>query len=147
MKSLFEVEAYHQILSRINQLDVNTERLWGKMSAGQMAWHCQFPLKLAIKNEAKGIKGSLFIRWLYKKSMYSDRLWPKNLPTAPAFKATEEKDFETEIELLKDLVSECHALRNRKHWNPHPLFGNMTHEQWGKTQYKHLDHHLRQFGV
>ena len=34
-----------------------------------------------------------------------------------------------------------------KKWNPHPIFGAFTHQQWGQLQYKHLDHHLRQFGV
>lgn len=31
--------------------------------------------------------------------------------------------------------------------HPHPFFGKLTSEQWGKGIYKHLDHHLKQFGV
>ncbi|NND11366.1 MAG: DUF1569 domain-containing protein, partial [Flavobacteriaceae bacterium] len=37
--------------------------------------------------------------------------------------------------------------RDKAEWEPHPSFGYYTKDQWGKTQYKHLDHHLRQFGV
>ena len=31
--------------------------------------------------------------------------------------------------------------------NVHPFFGTLTGKQWGETQYKHVDHHFRQFGV
>ena len=27
------------------------------------------------------------------------------------------------------------------------LWGKMTHEDWDKLMWRHLDHHLRQFGV
>ncbi len=147
MKSLFDREAYQEIMARIDRLSPETRRLWGKMSVGQMAWHCQFPLKIAIKNEDRGLSGNPLVRWFFKKSLYNDKLWRKNLPTAPGLKATEEKDFETEVIKLKDLVKQCYAIKNRTDWNPHPLFGKLTHRQWGQMEYKHLDHHLRQFGV
>lgn len=147
MKSLFEKEACDELLQRLEKISANSERLWGKMSPAQMAWHCQFPLKLAVKNEDKGVKGNPVVRWLFKKSLYNDKLWRKNLPTAPGLKATEEKDFDEEMPKLKQLVKDCHNLKDREKWNPHPLFGRLTPEQWGKMEYKHLDHHLRQFGV
>jgi hypothetical protein len=28
----------------------------------------------------------------------------------------------------------------------HPFFGPLTHAGWGRLAWKHLDHHLRQFG-
>ena len=31
--------------------------------------------------------------------------------------------------------------------DPHPFFGRMTGEEWDRLLWKHLDHHLRQFGV
>ena len=147
MKSLFDKEAYEEIMKRIDALSPDSQRLWGKMSVGQMVWHCQFPLKIAIKNEDKGVRGNPLVRWFFKKSLYSDKPWRKNLPTAPGLRATEEKDFKTEVEKLKELVMQCHEVRDRKEWNPHPLFGRFTPQQWGQLQYKHLDHHLRQFGV
>jgi hypothetical protein len=30
---------------------------------------------------------------------------------------------------------------------PHPFFGSLNPEQWAILMYKHVDHHLRQFGV
>ena len=84
---------------------------------------------------------------LFRKSMYSDRPWRKNLPTAPFAKAREPKQVSEELPILKQMVREFHALKDREHWNPHPIFGEFTREQWGQMQYKHLDHHLTQFGV
>ena len=31
--------------------------------------------------------------------------------------------------------------------HPHPFFGRLTPAEWAIQQYKHLDHHLRQFGA
>lgn len=147
MHSLFEKGPYEELLHRLEKINAETDRLWGKMSPAQMAWHCQFPLKLAIDNKDKGVSGNPLIRWFFKKSLYNDKLWRKNLPTAPGLKATEEKNFEDEMSKLKQLVNDCYQVKDRENWNPHPLFGHLTREQWGQMQYKHLDHHLRQFGV
>ena len=31
--------------------------------------------------------------------------------------------------------------------HPHPFFGPLKPQQWAILMYKHLDHHLRQFGA
>ncbi|NJB72770.1 hypothetical protein GGR42_003261 [Saonia flava] len=147
MKSIFDESSYNEITERLGKLNENSKRGWGKMSVGQMAWHCQYPLKIAVENKSKKVKGNPIFRWFFKKSMYNDKHWKKNLPTAPQLKTSEEKNFTYEVQKLQELVNKCHAVKERKEWNPHPLFGHLTREQWGQMQYKHLDHHLRQFGV
>lgn len=146
MKSIFEEVTYTQILTRIDALNENSDRQWGKMTVAQMVWHCQFPFLIAIKNKNKG-NGNLFVRLFFKKQMYSDTPFRKNLPTAPNLKTKEEKNLRVEKHKLRELVTDFYNCKTRKDWNPHPLFGKLTHEQWGKMQYKHLDHHLTQFGV
>jgi hypothetical protein len=32
-------------------------------------------------------------------------------------------------------------------WPEHPAFGHLTHRAGGVVEYRHADHHLRQFGV
>ena len=147
MKSIFDEKIYIEIVSRVNNLKGNTKGQWGKMTIAQMVWHCQVPLKVAIKNKKTAKKGNPLIRWFFKKSLYNDKPWRKNLPTSSFAKAKEDKDFDTEFETLQKLIQEVYKLRDRKEWNPHPLFGSFTPQQWGQMQYKHLDHHLRQFGV
>lgn len=146
MKSIFEEATYTKILTRIDSLNENSERQWGKMTVGQMAWHCQFPFVIGIKNKNKG-NGNLFVRLFFKKQMYGDTPFRKNLPTASNLKTKGEKNLSTEKALLRQLVTDFYNCRNRKEWNPHPLFGRFSHNQWGKMEYKHLDHHLSQFGV
>ena len=147
MKSFFEETTYNEVLQRVRSLHEGSERKWGKMTVGQMVWHCQYPLGIAIENKKGGKKGNPLFRWFFKKSLYNDTPWRKNLPTTPKAKAMEEKDFITERKKLEQLLHDLYALRERKEWNPHPLFGSFTPEQWGQLEYKHLDHHLRQFGV
>ena len=147
MKSIFDEKTYQEVLERLENLTPESERLWGKMSVAQMLWHCQMPIRLAIKNKKTTKKSNPLIRLLFKKSLYNDKPWRKNLPTIPAAKATEEKDFEQEMNTLQELITQLHALKEKTNWNPHPIFGEFTPDQWGKLEYKHLDHHLRQFGV
>ena len=147
MKSIFDEKTYQEVQDRLNTLKPNSERQWGKMTVSQMLWHCQLPIRLAIKNDKTKVKGNPLIRLLFKKSLYNDKPWRKNLPTIPAARATEEKDFDKELTILMDLIRQLHDLKDRENWNPHPLFGEFTPHQWGQLEYKHLDHHLRQFGV
>ncbi|WP_420604244.1 DUF1569 domain-containing protein [Flagellimonas sp.] len=149
MKSLFETESKSEILNRISKLNESSQGSWGKMEVGQMLHHCQFPLSLALgRYEMK--KPNPIMKLVFKsfkKGLYDDKLWKPNLPTAKPFKVEDKKDFEPEKEILIGLVNDFHQEKERKNWDPHPAFGVFTHEQWGKMQYKHLDHHLRQFGV
>ncbi|WP_010520234.1 DUF1569 domain-containing protein [Aquimarina agarivorans] len=145
MKSIFDPKAKEEIIDRIHKLSENSHAQWGKMNAGQMLWHCQFPLKIAIKNENLG-NGKFFMK-LFKKTLYSDQPFKKKLPTDKRLIALEQKNFTSEKTELLDLIEQTHQLKNRIEWNPHPLFGTFTQEQWGILEYKHLDHHLTQFGV
>ena len=149
MKSLFDSETHTEILNRIDNLSESSQREWGKMEVGQMLRHCQFPLKVAIgKHTIK--KLNFFMRLLYKgfkKSMYNDKPWKHNLPTAPGFKVEDKKDFKEEKDKLVSLINDFYSERIKKARDPHPAFGDLSYDQWGQMQYKHLDHHLRQFGV
>ena len=146
MKSIFDQNTYLELIKRVDNLNENSERQWGKMTVGQMAWHCQYPLKLGIENKNEG-NGNLFVRLFFKKSMYNDKFWRKNLPTSPALKTKEDKNITEEKAILKQLITDFNACKTRTEWNPHSIFGKLTHEQWGKMQYKHLNHHFSQFGV
>lgn len=145
MKSLFESEAFDEIKNRLDQLTKDHTRQWGQMTPGQMLHHCQAPLNIILEKKDYGFKPNWLVNLLFKKSMYSDKPWRKNLPTAPKLKEKEPKDFTTEKKHLMALLNEFDTQRDRENWNPHPSFGAFTKEQWGKMQYKHLDHHLKQF--
>ncbi|RDK89255.1 DUF1569 domain-containing protein [Marinirhabdus gelatinilytica] len=147
MKSLFENNAFEEIKSRLNALTQDNEKQWGKMSHAQMLHHCQLPLNVLMEKRDYNLKPNWFAKVFFKKAMYSDKPWKKNLPTMPQFKEKEPRDFNGEKEKLQSLLNEFDKKRNQDSWPDHPSFGKFTKEQWGKMQYKHLDHHLRQFNA
>jgi len=147
MKSLFEQNTQNEIENRIKNLSNQSAAAWGKMNVSQMLFHCQFPLKIALQKEHPKLKSSLLAKLFFKKAMYNDKPWKKNLPTHSKLKVVDQKKFEKEQNELLQLVSEFHGQKDKKEWEPHPMFGKFTPEQWGKMQYKHLDHHLKQFNV
>ncbi len=147
MKSLFEEPALQEIENRINKLSNESSSLWGKMNVAQMFNHCQFPLKIALKKEHPKLKPNVLAKLFFKKSLYNNKPWRKNLPTHSKLKVVEQKEFDKEKHELLKLVAEFSNQRDKKEWDPHPMFGKFTNEQWGQMQYKHLDHHLQQFNV
>lgn len=149
MKNLFTKDAYTEITNRIHALTPETQRQWGKMNVAQMLAHCKeaFTVPLSEKKLPRMFIG-LLIGWAFKKKLYNDEPWKRNLPTAPNFIIKDERDFEKEKKELLDLVSRFHDGGTEKvGLYPHPVFGTFSSEQWGQAMYKHMDHHLMQFGV
>lgn len=90
----------------------------------------------------------LLLGWAFKSKLYNEDPWKKNLPTAPNFIIKDERDFNKEKEELMEMVNQFYTKGPEEVGKfPHPMFGSFTKEQWGKSMYKHLDHHLVQFGV
>ena len=60
----------------------------------------------------------------------------------------DERDFEKEKAEMLSIVKAFHERGAAGIGDKmHPTFGPMKAEQWGKSMWKHLDHHLRQFGL
>ncbi|MFY0713876.1 DUF1569 domain-containing protein [Seonamhaeicola sp. NFXS20] len=150
MKSLFEPEAHKEILNRLKKLKVTTKPQWGSMNASKMVKHCHGPIEVAMgKTELNANLGFMkkLVFKLFKSSLYNDKPWKQGIPTAPEYVVRDNPNFKVEKEQLITLINEFHSLKNKTDWIDHPLFGKLTTEQWGQAQYKHLDHHLKQFGV
>lgn len=149
MKNLFDKTVYEEISGRMDKLTAENQRQWGKMNVGQMLAHCKeaFKVPLSEKSPPK-IYPMCLIGWMIKGKLYDDAPWKQNLPTAPHFKISDERNFEKEKAELTVLVSRFHQSSPAAIEKIiHPVFGKYTGEQWGKAMYKHLDHHLKQFAV
>ena len=149
MKNLFHKDTYTEIITRLNSLTPNAQRLWGKMTVAQMLAHSKeaFKVPLNDKKMPRSILG-LLVGWMIKSKLYNDEPWKRNLPTAPNFIIKDERDFEKEKQELVSMITQFyHAGPGNVGKFPHPMFGKFTPEQWGMSMYKHLDHHLMQFGV
>jgi hypothetical protein len=151
MKNLFDATVAHQVKTRLGQLVPQTERRWGKMTAAQMLAHCSVSMQWAV-GEVVPEKGALPARlmgWLVKPMVFrNDDPMRKNSPTAKSLIVADERVLDRERDRLSGLIDKF-ALGGAPGCtrNPHSFFGRMTAEQWAILMYKHLDHHLRQFGV
>lgn len=146
MRNAFLETDYRELVVRINELTEGSKRKWGKMEVAQMLAHCCLPLKQALTTQYHG-SGNLLLKLIFKKKLYDDSPHKKNLPTAKQFIINDSRDFETEKNNLLALLREVHKRGIAYSWGNHPTFGVLTPEQWGMSFYKHLDHHLQQFGV
>lgn len=149
MKNLFDKDTYKEVTSRLDSLTPQTAGQWGKMNVSQMLAHCKEAFKVPLSNKKmpRSILG-LLVGWMIKRKLYNEEPWKKNLPTAPNFIIKDSREFEKEKKELMELIDLFHNGGPGKVGKfPHPMFGTYTSEQWGKSMYKHLDHHLRQFGA
>lgn len=148
MHTLFEPTAAAEIIARIEKLQPTSQAQWGKMNVSQMLAHCSGPL-VAYFEEKKGkrnLMGLLFGKFAFKQ-MISNKPWRKGLPTAKEFKITDSRNFEEEkIKLLSSVdrfSNEGYTIISFVH----PFFGRLSSQEYALFNYKHIDHHLQQFGV
>jgi hypothetical protein len=147
VKNIFTPGVKPEIVVRINKLTADSKPVWGKMNVAQMLAHLQMPLGVAdgshiLKRNLMG----MILGPLIKRKLYNDTPYKRSLPTAPSFiTVNSEREFEMEKAKLLDQIgrfTEANMVNDR-----HPFFGKMTNEQWGRGMWKHIDHHLQQFGV
>lgn len=136
------------IETRIKSLRADSRAQWGKMTVSQMVVHTQQPLRVAIGQLRlkHSLIGKLFGK-MAKKKLLADKPWSEGMPTAPEFKVANQPDFESERRALLDLVRRFgEGGASSLTPLPHPFFGPLTPDEWSALQWRHLDHHLRQFG-
>ena len=151
MKNIFEKNITEEVITRVNKLTHESQPEWGKMNVAQMFAHCCVAYDMVYTNDYPPAGGfSKFMIKLFgvKKIVTNETPYKKNGRTAPEFLITDERDFEIEKKrIIHNLtktqeMGETHfeGLESRS-------FGAMTAKEWNNTFYKHIDHHLNQFGV
>ena len=149
MKNIFNPLYAEEILIRIDKLGPHSHPQWGKMDVAQMLAHCSSfqDIAIGISFPPRGLLGILIGKFV-KSIFYNDKQLAHNMSTIPTILITVEKEFETEKEKLKQKIITFQKNGPEKcTTHPHPFFGKLTPDQWGKGIYKHLHHHLKQFGV
>jgi hypothetical protein len=150
MKNLFEPATAQEIKDRISQLRPDSARLWGAMTAPQAVAHCAGGLEVALgdRNPPRMLIGRIIGGLIKPKALGDEKPLRRNSPTVPGLVVKDERNLETERHRLCELVDRFTAAGPAGcTQNPHSFFGRLTPEEWSILSYKHLDHHLRQFGV
>lgn len=149
MKTLFEPADREALLARLEVLRPDSPRQWGKMNAAQAVGHCANALETGagVRPLKQRFIGKLLAPFV-RASVLGEKPFTKNAPTDPTFVVADPRDLDRERARLLGLVQ-----RFVERGAPaagtatHAFFGKLTGEQWGVLMYKHIDHHLRQFGV
>ncbi|MGF9696781.1 DUF1569 domain-containing protein [Paenibacillus sp. MABNR03] len=149
MNTIFDLSHAKGILMRIDQLAQDSQPQWGRMDVAQMLAHCTSFHDVATgKSHSSRSWLGMFIGKFVKPILYNDKPIPRNMSTIPTIMIVDEREFEVEKEKLKQNIMTLQRNGPKTCANQrHPFFGVLTSEEWGKGIYKHLDHHLKQFGV
>jgi len=149
MKNLFERDTLDEVLSRIDRLRPDSPRQWGKMDAAQMMAHCSITMDIASgRLKLPRVLVGRLLGPFVKSLLTNEKPFGKNGPTGKELVVADRRDFARERDQLTAKIrdfSEGGEARCTQH--PHPFFGSLTPKEWSRGMYKHVDHHLRQFGV
>ncbi|RTE55456.1 DUF1569 domain-containing protein [Arenibacter aquaticus] len=150
MKTIFDKTTRNGLIARIELLHENSAANWGKMNVSQMLKHCTlYDEWLLGKNNPiykQAFIGKIFGKMALKSMIKDERPLKQNMGTLDELKVTESNgNVSVQKEKWIDLIREFEHFSNPDFI--HTFFGKMTKEQIGYLDYKHTDHHLRQFGV
>jgi hypothetical protein len=150
LPNIFTKSVTDEITERINKLQPNTQPKWGTMSADQMLAHCNVTYEMIFEDKHK--RPNAFMRFILKamvkNKVVDESTYPQNSRTAPAFIISGKKDFESEKIRLISFIDKVQQLGENHFEGKESLsFGVLNKTEWNNMMYKHLNHHLSQFGV
>jgi Protein of unknown function (DUF1569) len=150
MPSAFDPAVVSELERRIARLTPTTPRQWGKMSVDQMLAHCNVAYDMTYTDihPKPGAIRRLLLSTFVKQIVVGPKPYKHNSPTAPQFRMVGPKDFARERDKLVAYVRRVQQ-DGASHFEGResPSFGPLTSAEWSVLFYKHLDHHLAQFGV
>lgn len=150
LPNIFSQDVTNQIIMRINALTPSTTPQWGTMSAAQMLSHCNVTYEMVYDDIHPKPSGFMkfILKLMVKGTVVSEKPYGRNVRTAPQFSIEGDREFEVEKERLVSYLKMTEAAGAAKFEGKEShSFGALTSTEWNNMLYKHLDHHLTQFGV
>jgi hypothetical protein len=150
MKNLYETATAEDVKLRLQRLRPDSQRHWGKMGLAQMLAHCASAMEMATGEQRprRTMIGRVLGPVVKRMALRDEEPMRRNSPTAKFLLVNDEKGFESERTRLIGLVDRFAAAGPAGcTTHPHLFFGPLTPDEWAQLMFKHLDHHLRQFGV
>jgi len=149
MQSLFNPADREALSMRVATLGPDASRQWGTMAPAQMLLHCAIGLEAATGDRPmkQAFLGKLVTPFILG-SVLGEKPLRRNVPTDPSFVVSDPREFEVERTRLATLIDRfIRRGPEAAAQETHAFFGRLSGDQWGRLMFKHLDHHLRQFGV
>lgn len=151
MKNLFHANDKDELISRLSKLTPAHQPKWGKMNAHQVIVHMTDPLKCALNDRPVPLYPSMLSKWPFNKLFSQYLPWPKGAYTAPEFiqglKGTQPVEFEKDKQELLLIINRFYAHQEASSFPIQPVFGNLNNREWARLMWRHIHHHLVQFGL
>ncbi len=149
MSTLSDHAVRDACLQRLARLNSAAAPRWGVMTVHQMVCHLSDSFDVAAGTKqasaASGFLQRTVMKWI---AIRSPLPWPHGVPTRPEIEqgrgGTPPADWETDCSGLRRRISE---FAGSGKFAEHPFFGPMSRSEWLIWGFRHVDHHLRQFGV
>jgi hypothetical protein len=147
MKTLDDIADYKGLAARVESLQSDSPRQWGRMTAHGMLCHLSDSFLLALgRRHAKSASGLMERTVMKWGALWVPMQWPHGFKTRPEMEqgvgGTPPDDFERDRSQLLAVMREFTTVDLTA---PHPIFGPMSRKEWMRWGWLHVDHHLRQF--
>jgi hypothetical protein len=147
-RTIFDPTSRNQLLERIARLRPDSERRWGRMTPNEMMCHLEDSMSCATGETPARPRKSFLSNPVVRTLIIHYVPWPKGkAQTVPEMLATRPSEFEADRQRLSERVRKAGERGPNAPWAVHPAFGQMSGRDYGVLIYRHVDHHLRQFGV
>lgn len=151
MKNWFNSADAADIRRRLDGLKPESRPQWGNMSAGEVLCHLADTVRVPLgEKDTKRKSGPFGIPGIAHMVVWVAP-WPKGAPTAPEFLPgagmTTPEEFGADKQALLAALERLSRTGPDQALPPSPVFGRLSRRAWGRLMWRHLDHHLRQFGL
>jgi len=151
MKNLFNEKERDELIKRLSNISETHLPRWGKMNVHQAVVHMTDPLRCAIGDRPVPLNPSILSKWPINKPISQYLPWPKGAPTAPEFiqgiKGSPTTEFEKDKQELILTIHRFCQYQNSKPFPIQPTFGKLNNMEWSRLMWRHINHHLTQFGL
>ena len=147
MGTLFDPRDRQQILDRLDRLAEDARPRWGRFSASAMVCHVTTGVGQGLGEIDLGPPRGPLTRWPLNWLLIHLVPFPRGATAAPEMLARAPTTWREDVAILRSMIERFGARDPNAPWPASRVFGRISGRSWGVLQYKHLDHHLRQFDV
>ena len=145
--SLWNDEERAGLVSRLDRLTPQNQRHWGEMEISKLLPHLGGALRMALgdieTSHGKGLMATALMRWLIIHVLP----WPKGAQSPPEGFTTVPSSWDEDRGKLLELIERFATASPDQLPGHNPVFGRIKPDDWDMLQFRHLDHHLTQWGV
>ena len=157
MNSLLQPSTRDEVWRRTTSLRPDTAPRWGQFTAPRMLAHMIQSLRMTSGDLVipAGPAPWVLTHWPLKHLLIYLLPFPRGMSTfsellaRPAAEGDDAADgsWAEELKAFRAHLDVIGTMDPEGDWPDHGALGSMMGRQWGVFQYRHLDHHLRQFGL